>query len=120
MLNENFMSAPVQPKACKTCPFEGKEAVDLTSEKYAYYIDNLKTGGHHLCHSVNNEMICRGGRTIQLRLFTAFGWISEPTDEALHEAYQEYLQNRELFIAKRRPRRRKRFPKLGSLTKRQR
>ncbi len=83
---------PVQSSPCRTCPFEGKEPIALEPDRLQEYTANLvNLEGSHLCHSVNNRMICRGGRTIQLRVLTAMGMISEPTDEAFEKASREAL-----------------------------
>lgn len=89
---KDLMFAPVQKNPCKTCPFIWREGrTGLSTEKYKHYVENLQAGNHHFCHSADNNMICRGGRIIQLKIFTAFGWISEPTDEALQFSYRKYL-----------------------------
>lgn len=60
-LNPNDLRTyPVQPKPCKSCPFEGEEALQLSPDRYQYFIDNLAGKGQHFCHSVNNKAICRG------------------------------------------------------------
>ncbi len=81
----------VQPKPCKTCPFEGTNPVAVSPKRYQHFIDNLCGKGQHLCHTANNKMICRGGRNIQLRWLCAIGMISEPTDEAFNAAMNKAL-----------------------------
>ncbi|UJB72993.1 hypothetical protein HRE53_30140 (plasmid) [Acaryochloris sp. 'Moss Beach'] len=49
-------------------------------------------GKQHICHT-NSDRACRGGRDIQLQVFTTLGFIDEPTDEALKVANQEFLQS---------------------------
>ena len=83
---------PVQRKPCETCPFGGPNPIQLSPKSYERYIMNLVKGiGQHLCHSVGNTHVCRGGRDIQLKALYARGFISEPTDEAFLEAMNRYL-----------------------------
>lgn len=85
----NLRNISVQINPCKTCPFEGKEPLQLSPERYHELIENLLGNGQHFCHSVNNKMICRGGRNIQLRWLCAIKALPEPTDEAFNEAIDE-------------------------------
>jgi hypothetical protein len=80
----------VQPKPCKSCPFAGEKPIQLTEERMIEITQNL-TDSTHLCHSVKNTKICRGGREIQIRWLYLKGFISEPTDTALNEAFDFYL-----------------------------
>lgn len=91
-LNPNDLRTyPVQAKPCKSCPFEGEEALQLSPDRYQYFIDNLAGKGQHFCHSVNNKAICRGGRNIQLRMLCAMGMLNEATDEAFDRAMNEAM-----------------------------
>ena len=91
-LNPNDLRTyPVQQKPCLTCPFEGKKPVQLSSERYQYFIDNLAGKGQHFCHSADNKAICRGGRNIQLRILCALKLLDEPTDECFDEALNQAL-----------------------------
>ena len=91
-LNPNDLRTyPVQDKPCKTCPFEGETPIQLAPERYVYFINNLAGNGQHLCHSVKDKAICRGGRNIQLRMLCAMNLISEPTDEAFNEAMEKAI-----------------------------
>jgi len=87
----NLSEMPVQKKPCNTCPFAGANPVQLSEARYRECIENLVgfQPGQHLCHSADNEKICRGGRDIQLRYFYAIGVISKPTDEAFQEAVEK-------------------------------
>mgnify|MGYP000259340422 CR=1 FL=1 len=81
---------PVQSRPCRTCPFEGEDPIDLEPDRLQYCTGSLvNLEASHLCHSANNKKICRGGRTIQLRVLTAMGLIDEPTDEAFAKACEE-------------------------------
>jgi len=86
---------PVQPRPCLTCPFEGKEPVQLSPGAYAKYIQNLMGEGQHICHNSNGTRICRGGRNIQLRWLCATGQLAKPTDEAFDQAIVDAIENRE-------------------------
>lgn len=83
----------VQPVPCKSCPFAGdpKYKVNLSNDAYTGYLQNILDGGQHLCHSCNNQKVCRGARDIQLRFFCFQGLIQNPTDADLAIANQEYL-----------------------------
>ena len=71
---------------CHSCPFAGREPVQLAPEQLKYYYEQLLNGGsQHICHSTE-KTICRGGRTIQLRWFCLIGLIPEPTDQAFNQA----------------------------------
>jgi hypothetical protein len=81
---------PIQPSPCRTCPFEGEEPIQLEPESLARYYKNLITfQSSHLCHSANNNKICRGGRNIQLRIMCRKNIIEAPTDEAFTKAMNE-------------------------------
>jgi len=90
---QNLCELKVQPQPCHTCPFEGKEPVQLDPVRYNYFIKKLAGESQHLCHSVDNKMICRGGRNIQLRILYAMGLIDKPTDECFDEAIQKYCKD---------------------------
>lgn len=85
---------PVQQQPCRTCPFEGEDALELSPESYAGYIQNLMGQGQHICHSSNRTRVCRGGRNIQLRWLCGTGQLSEPTDEAFNKAVDDAMNKR--------------------------
>lgn len=90
MTRKILADMPVQSHACRTCPFEGEEPIDLEPERLQHYTASLvNLEASHLCHSANNQKICRGGRNIQLRVLTTMGMIDEPTDEAFAKASEE-------------------------------
>ena len=93
MMYTDLSKFNVQVEPCRTCPFEGKNPIQLESERYSELIKNLAGEGQHLCHSVNNKMICRGGRNIQLRLLCASGLLKKPTDECFNDAVNKYTKN---------------------------
>jgi hypothetical protein len=94
MKNKETRHLPVQSNPCRTCPFEGKEPINLSQERYVeIYTDVAGLDGQHLCHSANNEKICRGGRNIQLKIVKALGFVDEPTDEAFDQAMDEVLNS---------------------------
>ena len=83
---------PVQQSPCRTCPFEGKSPINLTPKSKATYTDNVANlRGQHFCHSVDNKMICRGGRNLMLQSLLEHGLIAEATDQAYEEARKQIL-----------------------------
>jgi hypothetical protein len=74
---------------CATCPWR-------EGSPYAYLRDDLEisalTECSRICHSTGSnainkrtgvpEMLCRGARDSQLRMFASIGFICEPTDKA--------------------------------------
>ena len=73
---------PIQKVPCKTCPFAGSNPIALEPDSLADYYQNI-TGlhGSHICHSVKQKTICRGGRDLTLKVLTAKGLLAEPTDK---------------------------------------
>lgn len=83
----------VMPERCRTCPFGGREPVELHPEALAQYTRNVVTlQSQHLCHSRNNKQICRGGRELLLRVLYAMKLIDAPTDEAFERKTREMLK----------------------------
>ena len=82
---------PVQPKPCLTCPFEGKQPIELSANSYARYVKNLMGEGQHICHSSNGTRICRGGRNLQLKWLCMTRQLAEPTDEAFNKAVDDAM-----------------------------
>lgn len=80
---------PIMARMCATCPFR-------PGSKYAALAGDLAMSAlsetSRICHSTGSNAIhfrtgkppriCRGARDLQLALFAASGFISEPTDEA--------------------------------------
>lgn len=94
---KDLRKVPVQPSPCRTCPFAGTKPIQLHPQSHFNYIRNLVEGrSQHLCHSANDEKVCRGGRDIQLRLFYSKGDIESPTDEAFTKAITQELFPHEL------------------------
>ncbi|MCT7958862.1 hypothetical protein [Laspinema palackyanum] len=94
---KDLRQMPVQSAPCQTCPFAGQNPIPLEPERYTEYLMNLVKGtGQHLCHSANDEKVCRGGRDIQLRLLYCKGVLEKPTDEAFHKAITQQLFPHEL------------------------
>lgn len=82
----------VQKRPCQTCPFAGETPVDLHPDRLLEITKNIvECKGQHFCHSVNNKMICKGGRDLQLRVLFAIGLIESPTDEAFNAAMDKAL-----------------------------
>lgn len=77
---------------CKTCPFAGKDPVELHPDSLANYTENLiYLQSQHLCHTADNKKICRGGRQLQLRVMFLMKLIPAPTDEALDKEMKRVL-----------------------------
>ena len=76
-----------QPEPCRTCPFAGREPITLSPARQAEITQSVCSfQGSHLCHSTNNQTVCRGGRDLQIRLAFLRGLIGEPTDDAFQAA----------------------------------
>lgn len=90
-LDRNDMRTyPVQKSACKTCPFAGKEPIQLLPENLSKYLNNLLSlDGQHICHTTQAN-ICRGGRDIQLRILCGIGLLNEPTDIAFEQEVEKH------------------------------
>lgn len=79
-------SQKVRSSPCKSCPFKSNK-LQLSPERMLEIYSYLFQGFNHSCHSDRtNSTVCFGGREVQLRFFTAMGWIEEPTNEALARA----------------------------------
>lgn len=79
----------VMKAPCSTCPFK---TTFLGSDAMEQYTTSLVTfQAQHLCHTVDNTMICRGGRDIMLRAMCAMGFIEEATDECFERTSREVL-----------------------------
>lgn len=84
---QDLSKFPVQHLACRTCPFAGENPLPLTDEaRQEYFGRVLNLQSQHLCHSVDNSAICRGGRDLMLRVLCLRGMIEAPTDEAFNSA----------------------------------
>lgn len=82
--------AVIHDEPCGSCPFT-PAGLDLGEDKMAEIKAYLARGQNHLCHSDRtHKTVCRGGRTHQLQVFHARGWIKAPTDEALAEAMKAF------------------------------
>ena len=93
--NINALAMPVQKKRCKTCPFGGREPVDLHPKALIEYTHNIVTlQSQHLCHNAENKMLCRGGRELMLRVLYNLPLIDTPTDEAFDQRSRQVLAGR--------------------------
>jgi hypothetical protein len=82
----------IMPVQCKTCPF--RDDVDpIHKMAEAPTIEIVLSKASRICHSTgkNNafhkrtgkrEMLCRGARNLQLKVFFGLGFLEAPTDEA--------------------------------------
>lgn len=90
---------PVLAHQCATCPFR-----DGAKPKYAQLrgvlTESIMSKASHICHSTGSRnafhyrtgkqaAICRGARNVQLKILTATGFLSAPTDEAWNERCRE-------------------------------
>ncbi len=99
-MNKDLSQMPVQVRPCTTCPFEGDKPIPLTPKRYVEYLSKVvNLENQHLCHSAHNQMLCRGGRNILLRVLCAQGFIVEPTDEAFEAASAEALGNTKFTVS---------------------
>jgi hypothetical protein len=91
-MNGDLSQMPVQESPCRTCPFEGKEPIKLDPQRQLEITANVvNLQSQHLCHSAGNKKICRGGRTLMLRVLYLRGLITAPTDEAYETARKAIL-----------------------------
>lgn len=86
-------SMQVMTVACSTCPFENAhKGGRLRPETLTECVEQVVTlQSQHLCHTVNNKKLCRGARTLMLRVMCMQGLIDAPTDEAYDRARIEVL-----------------------------
>ncbi len=83
----------VMAVACSTCPFSSSKH-HIEPDAHARYTQSLVTfQGQHLCHTVNNKKICRGGRDTQLKVLCALGILTKPTDDEFNKKKEEVLNN---------------------------
>ncbi len=87
-MESHFLEAP--DHQCATCIFreDGLELAPGRLEEIQLY---LLQGQQHICHT-HDDQACRGGRDLQLQIFSRLGLIAAPTDEALRIANTEYLK----------------------------
>ena len=79
---------------CKTCPFAGSNPIALEPESLAdHYRNVIELQGSHICHSVKQTTICRGGRNLTLKVLTAKGLLKEPTDKEFESASLKMLDS---------------------------
>lgn len=71
---------PPMKAMCATCPWN--PAAPQGYQELAVGIGSYVLHASHICNSTHDEAerICRGARDLQLKVFTAFGFFSEPTD----------------------------------------
>lgn len=82
------------PVACATCPFSGAHRPNVGAQAHADFTDSLvNMRSQHLCHTVNNKKICRGGRDLQLKVLVTIGILPEPTDAAFNRKLDEVMNH---------------------------
>ena len=85
---------PIQKTPCKTCPFAGSNPIALEPESLAdHYRNVIELHGSHICHSVKQKTICRGGRDITLKVLTAMRLLAEPTDSEFESVSLKMLDS---------------------------
>ena len=85
---------PIQKVPCKTCPFAGSNPIALDPDSLAdHYRNVIELHGSHVCHSVKQKTICRGGRDITLKVLTAMRLLAEPTDEEFERVSLKLLSS---------------------------
>ena len=85
---------PIRKEPCKTCPFAGSDPIALEPDSLAdHYRNVIELQGSHICHSVKQKTICRGGRDLTLKVLTAKGLLREPTDKEFERVSLKLLTN---------------------------
>ena len=85
---------PIQKVPCKSCPFAASNPIALEPDSLADHYQNIVgLQGSHICHSVKQKTICRGGRDITLKVLTAMRLLAEPTDEEFENASLKMLDS---------------------------
>lgn len=75
------MAVPASP--CQSCPFEGEDPIQLSADRWtSIYQKVAGFQGSHLCHTADNQKLCRGGRNLQIKIAFLTGMIAEQTDAA--------------------------------------
>jgi len=87
----NVAGLPVMKQHCATCPFgpNGDPVVCNSVIKRTIGLNASQLCHHPSLHGKRQTHLCRGARDIQLRLMTAMGILSEPTDEAFDTKWEE-------------------------------
>lgn len=91
----------VRKTQCATCPFrKGSEYADL-----APYLAERSLEETRFCHSTGTnaiggetgrpELVCRGSRDIQLKVYAGIGFIQAPTDAAWEKKWREICEGSE-------------------------
>ena len=92
--NRNVSAWPVMPAQCSTCPFNADGDPDVRDGVLRRTV-NMQASQichHPALHGKRETHLCRGARDIQLRVLTAMGLLSEPTDAAFTATSTKYLQ----------------------------
>jgi hypothetical protein len=88
---------PVMKQQCATCPF-GPGGDPLICRSVTERIVRLRSSQicHHPSLSGKPEThLCRGARDLQLKILTAMGAISAPTDEAFQAKWNQLKETHE-------------------------
>jgi hypothetical protein len=82
---------PVMKQQCATCPFgpNGDPRTCSGVIERSVRLNSSQICHHPSLHGKRETHLCRGARDLQLKLLTAFGAISAPTDEAFSAKRKE-------------------------------
>ncbi|WP_347990312.1 hypothetical protein [Methylomonas sp. AM2-LC] len=95
----NIQNWLVMKCMCQTCPFNKHENIKDQSPEIANMVrSRCLTKASQICHhprmhGKKESHLCRGARDFQLEIFSLLGVISEPTDAAWKEAYEQLQSN---------------------------
>ncbi|WP_036488107.1 hypothetical protein [Myxosarcina sp. GI1] len=76
----------VNPRRCKTCPFNDDGCIDIRNTVIRRILTEEKS---QVCHGTNNKTLCRGARDYQQQIYFRLGVLEAPTDEAWDKKRQE-------------------------------
>lgn len=68
----------VNPKRCKTCPFNAGGNREIRAKVVNLVVNKLSCSQY--CHGTDNATLCRGARDEQLKKLHQLGYLPEPTD----------------------------------------
>lgn len=87
MVDIDAKTMPCPTGACRSCPFEGEEPIQLSPDRLDRIYGLVATfQNSHICHGDRtHQTLCRGARNLQIKIAFVRGWINEPTDECFQE-----------------------------------
>ncbi len=92
MTSTNIKNWKVNCQRCATCPFNADGDAKLQTTIITQIIEEEVS---QICHHPTlkgkpSTHLCRGARDIQIKIFYALGWLSEPTDKAWDELRKQW------------------------------